>query len=91
MEMSLPSGRDEAVLVAALRGDQRAWTMFEALFRPSVRTLARRWCPDLPSDLQEEVAHEVWTALAIRQASRIDAGYGPAIQRSDRFHRVVHS
>jgi hypothetical protein len=84
--MSPPSGGDEeALLVAALRGDERAGSALERRFRPLLGGLARRWCPDLPVDIQNEIAQEVWAAIWSRNATRSIAGYDPGTQTATNF------
>lgn len=62
---------DDALLVAYLRGDDRAFDTLEAHLRTPLHRLASRWTRGLAPDLHGEVVQEVWLAVS---AARIMAG-----------------
>jgi DNA-directed RNA polymerase specialized sigma24 family protein len=84
MKTTFPSLEDEALLVRALHGDERAWTKLEAHFRAPLLKLARRWCPEFSDDLREEISQEVWAEISRRRAD-FAGTYQPASQSAIRF------
>jgi hypothetical protein len=71
---------DDALLVAALTGDEHAWAAFEVRLRDPLLAVVRRRTPGMPADLQEEVRQEVWTAVWLRGQTLSESRYIAAEQ-----------
>ena len=84
MTPSVFPGSDEAILVAALRGSHRDFSILVARFRRPLLSLARRWAPTLDPALLEDVVQEVWTAI-IAQLSHGGLVFDPARERAVDF------
>jgi len=69
---------DEQLLVAALRGDQRAWTKLSNSLDRYLLTVIRRRAADLPDDLWREVIQEVWAEAATHPDGDFDPLVTPA-------------
>jgi DNA-directed RNA polymerase specialized sigma24 family protein len=63
-ESPAPKNSDEVLLFAALSGQPRSWEPLLAQLNPYLQRVIRRRAGDLPEDLHEEIAQEVWAAVA---------------------------
>ncbi len=64
---------DEQFLIAALRGDHRAWTKLVNNLDRYLTTAVRRRSPDLSDDVRREVIQEVWAEAATRSDGDFDS------------------
>jgi DNA-directed RNA polymerase specialized sigma24 family protein len=58
---------DEQLFVAALRGDESAWTTLVKRLDRYLLTGVRRRIADLPDELRQDVVQEVWAAVVTRR------------------------
>lgn len=66
------------LLVGFILRDEEAAEQFKKVAPPIIRGLARRFGPDLPADLIDEVVSETYVILLGRSGRRFDAGRGSA-------------
>lgn len=72
---------DEQFLVAALRGDHRAWAKLANNLDRYLVTAVRRRSPDLPDDVRREVIQEVWAEVA----TRLDVNFDPSTRSARHY------